>query len=111
MPEVGGIAGDRLKSFIERAERLEEEKRALAADLKEVFAEAEGCGFDVKIMRKIIRRTPPRCRCSRRGAGAAGCLPPGAWHARGPAARPLGRSKRNSARSTRIRDTMEPVDA
>ena len=52
--DVGGIAGDRLKSFIERAERLEEEKRALAADLKEVFTEARGAGFDVKIMRKII---------------------------------------------------------
>ena len=52
--ECGGIAGDRLKSFIERAEQLDEEKRALAADLKEVFAEARGAGFDVKIMRKII---------------------------------------------------------
>ena len=54
MSDVGGIAGDRLKSFIERAERLDEEKRALAADLKEVFAEAKSAGFDVKIMRKII---------------------------------------------------------
>jgi uncharacterized protein (UPF0335 family) len=54
MPDVGGIAGDRLKSFIERIERLEEEKRALALDIKEVYAEAKGTGFDTKIMRQII---------------------------------------------------------
>ena len=46
MPDVGGIAGERLKSFIERIERLEEEKRALAEDIKEVFSEAKGVGFD-----------------------------------------------------------------
>jgi uncharacterized protein (UPF0335 family) len=55
MPDVGGIAGDRLKSFIERIERLEEEKRVLTEDIKEVYAEAKGTGFDVKIMRQIIR--------------------------------------------------------
>jgi len=55
MPDVGGIAGERLKSFIERIERLEEEKRALAEDIKEVFAEAKGVGFDVKTMRQIIK--------------------------------------------------------
>jgi uncharacterized protein (UPF0335 family) len=55
MPEVGGIAGERLKSFIERIERLEEEKRALAEDIKEVFAEAKGVGFDIKTMRQIIK--------------------------------------------------------
>jgi uncharacterized protein (UPF0335 family) len=55
MPDVGGIAGDRLKSFIERIERLEEEKKALANDIKEVYAEAKGTGFDVKIMRQVIR--------------------------------------------------------
>ncbi len=55
MPDVGGIAGERLKSFIERIERLEEEKRALAEDIKEVFAEAKGVGFDIKIMRQIIK--------------------------------------------------------
>jgi uncharacterized protein (UPF0335 family) len=55
MADVAGIAGDRLKSFIERIERLEEEKRALAEDIKEVFAEAKGTGFDIKIMRQIIR--------------------------------------------------------
>jgi len=55
MPEVGGIAGERLRSFIERIERLEEEKRTLAADIKEVYAEAKGNGFDAKIMRQLIR--------------------------------------------------------
>jgi uncharacterized protein (UPF0335 family) len=55
MPDIGGIAGDRLKSFIERIERLEEERRALSADIKEVFAEAKGTGFDTKIMRQVIR--------------------------------------------------------
>src|SRR5258708_36005797 len=55
MPDIGGIAGDRLKSFIERIERLEEERRALGADIKEVYAEAKGTGFDTKIMRQVIR--------------------------------------------------------
>lgn len=55
MPDVGGIAGDRLRSLIERVERLEEEKRSLAEDIKEVFAEAKGAGFDTKIMRQIIK--------------------------------------------------------
>ena len=55
MADVGGIAGERLRSFIERIERLEEEKRTLAEDIKEVYAEAKGTGFDTKIMRQIIR--------------------------------------------------------
>ena len=55
MPDVGGIAGERLRSFIERIERLEEERRTLGADIKEVYAEAKGAGFDAKIMRQIIR--------------------------------------------------------
>jgi uncharacterized protein (UPF0335 family) len=44
-----------LKSFIERIERLEEEKRALSGDIKEVYAEAKGTGFEPKIMRQIIK--------------------------------------------------------
>jgi uncharacterized protein (UPF0335 family) len=48
-------AQGRLKSFIERIERLEEDKAAIAADLKEVFSEAKGEGFDTKIMRKVVR--------------------------------------------------------
>jgi uncharacterized protein (UPF0335 family) len=55
MPDVGGIAGERLKSFIERIERLEEEKRALSGDIKEVYAEAKGTGFEPKIIRQIIK--------------------------------------------------------
>ena len=55
MAEVGGIAAERLRSFIERIERLEEEKAALAADIREVYAEAKGDGFDVKTMRQIVR--------------------------------------------------------
>src|SRR5262249_40477241 len=55
MPDVGGIAGAQLKSFIERIERLEDEKRALGEDIKEVYAEAKGSGFEPKIMRQIIK--------------------------------------------------------
>jgi len=54
MTDVGGIGGDRLRSFVERIERLEEEKAALAADIREVYAEAKGTGFDVKILRTIV---------------------------------------------------------
>lgn len=53
--DVGGVAGKRLKSFIERVERLEEEKAGTAEDIKEVYAEAKGVGFDPKIIRKVIR--------------------------------------------------------
>jgi uncharacterized protein (UPF0335 family) len=49
------FAKDQLKSFIERIEKLEEEKAALSADIREVYAEAKGTGFDVKIMRQIVR--------------------------------------------------------
>ena len=56
MAEVGGIAAERLRSFVERIERLEEEKAALAADIREVYAEAKSTGFDVKTMRQVIRR-------------------------------------------------------
>ena len=49
------VTAERLKSFIERIERLEEEKKGIADDIKDVFAEAKGTGFDVKIMRQVIR--------------------------------------------------------
>jgi uncharacterized protein (UPF0335 family) len=55
MADVGGIAGDRLKSFVERIERLEEEKAALTSDVRDVYAEAKSAGFDVKILRQVIR--------------------------------------------------------
>jgi uncharacterized protein (UPF0335 family) len=50
-----GFAKDRLRSFCERVERLEEEKKALSDDIKEVFFEAKGEGFLVKNLRKVIR--------------------------------------------------------
>jgi uncharacterized protein (UPF0335 family) len=53
-PEVGGIAVDRLRSIIERIERLEEERKALANDIKDIFAEAKSAGFDVKVVRQLI---------------------------------------------------------
>lgn len=49
------IATDRLRSLIERIERLEEEKAAIASDIRDIFAEAKSAGFDVKIMREIIK--------------------------------------------------------
>ena len=55
VPDVGGIGGEQLKSFVERIERLEDEKRALSEDINEVYAEAKGTGFDPKIMRQIIK--------------------------------------------------------
>jgi uncharacterized protein (UPF0335 family) len=48
------LDGGHLKSFIERIERLEEEKKAIADDIKDIYAEAKGTGYDVKIMRKIV---------------------------------------------------------
>ncbi|HOV02949.1 MAG TPA: DUF2312 domain-containing protein [Kaistiaceae bacterium] len=52
---TGGVAGAQLRSFIERIERLEEEKKAIADDIRDVFAEAKGTGFDVKTMRQVIK--------------------------------------------------------
>lgn len=54
-PAVGGIAADRLRSIIERVERLEEERKALAGDIKDIFGEAKSAGFDVKVIRQIIK--------------------------------------------------------
>jgi uncharacterized protein (UPF0335 family) len=58
MDEAGfqteSVAADQLKSFIERIERLEEEKAGIAGDIKEIYAEAKGNGFDTKVLRKII---------------------------------------------------------
>ena len=52
---TGGIAAAKLKSFVERIERLETEKAELGADVREVYAEAKGNGFDTKIIRQIIK--------------------------------------------------------
>ena len=52
---TSSIAAEKLKSFVERIERLETEKTELGADIREVYAEAKGNGFDTKIMRQVIR--------------------------------------------------------
>ena len=55
MSGPGGVAGDRLRSIVERIERLEEEIRALSEDRKDIFGEAKGEGFDVKVLREVVR--------------------------------------------------------
>lgn len=52
---VGGVSTDQLRSIVERVERLEEEKAGIAADIRDVFAEAKGNGFDVPTIRKILK--------------------------------------------------------
>jgi uncharacterized protein (UPF0335 family) len=54
-PETGGIAADRLRSIVDRIERLEEERKALSGDIKDIYAEAKSAGFDVKVLRQLIR--------------------------------------------------------
>jgi uncharacterized protein (UPF0335 family) len=49
------IAGERLRSLVERIERLEEERKALAGDIKDIYAEAKSAGFDTKVLRQLIR--------------------------------------------------------
>ena len=53
--KTGGIAADRLRSLIDRIERLEEERKALGSDIKDIYAEAKSAGFVVKVMRQLIR--------------------------------------------------------
>ena len=62
--KASGIAAEVLRAYIERIERLEEEKRALAGDVREIYAEAKGNGFEPKIMRKLVslRRLSPADR-------------------------------------------------
>ncbi|KPL52233.1 MULTISPECIES: DUF2312 domain-containing protein [Hyphomicrobiales] len=55
MSGPAGFAADQLKSFVERIERLEEEKQTIQDDIKDVYAEAKGTGFDIKILRQVIR--------------------------------------------------------
>lgn len=55
MPDVGGIAAEQLRSFVERIERLEEEKKALADDIRDLFAQAKASGFDLKVLRQLLR--------------------------------------------------------
>jgi uncharacterized protein (UPF0335 family) len=53
--DAGGVSGQRLKAFIERIERLEEEKTGLSDDIKDIYAESKAVGFDTKTIRKVIR--------------------------------------------------------
>jgi uncharacterized protein (UPF0335 family) len=55
MSGANGIAGDRLRSFVERIERIDEDLKAMNDEKKDVFAEAKGEGFDVKILKEVIR--------------------------------------------------------
>lgn len=52
---TGNIAADRLKSIVDRIERLEEERKALGSDVKDIYSEAKSAGFDVKVLRQLIR--------------------------------------------------------
>lgn len=54
MADTGGVVVDQLRSYIERIERLEEEKAGIAADIREIYSEAKGNGFDQKALRKIV---------------------------------------------------------
>jgi len=58
MSEIGhnSVAGDQLKSFVERIERLEEEKKTIADDIKDVYGETKAMGYDPKVIRKVIAR-------------------------------------------------------
>lgn len=53
---TGGIAADRLRSIIERVERLEEERKALGADIRDIFTEAKSAGFEIKVVKQIIKQ-------------------------------------------------------
>ena len=53
--KTGGIAADQLRSVVDRIERLEEERKALGSDIKDIYAEAKSAGFDVKVLRQLIR--------------------------------------------------------
>ena len=53
--DVGGVAADRLRSIIERVERLEEERKALGSDIKDIYSEAKSAGFDVAVIKQIVR--------------------------------------------------------
>ena len=54
MSETHGLARDQLRAFVERIERLEEEKKTIADDIKEVYGEAKSMGYDTKVLRKVI---------------------------------------------------------
>ena len=89
MSEPGGVAGDQLRALVERIEHVEEEIKALTEDKKDIYAEAKGQGFDIKILREVVRirkkdpkerdeaEVAPRCLPScdwNRGAAEEGCV-------------------------------------
>ena len=55
MTQTAGVTGDQLRSFIERIEKLEQEKAALMETIRDVYSEAKGSGYDTKVMRQIVR--------------------------------------------------------
>ncbi len=71
------ISAEQLRSFVDRIERLEQEKAGIADDIKDCYAEAKSLGYDVKILRKVI--APPQAQAQRaaRGGGASRDLPAG----------------------------------
>ncbi len=78
---TSAVDGGHLRAFIERIEKLEEEKRAIADDIKDVYAEAKGTGFDPKIIRKIVslrRRTSISARRKKRSWSST--FPRSAWN-------------------------------
>ncbi len=50
-----GVARDQLRAFVERIERMEEEKKSITDDIKEIYAEAKGMGYDTKVLRQVVR--------------------------------------------------------
>jgi uncharacterized protein (UPF0335 family) len=76
MADTGGVAAGQLRAFIERIERLEEEKKGISDDIRDVFAEAKGNGFDTKIMRQVIRlrKQEPNERQERRLSSTSTCM-------------------------------------
>jgi uncharacterized protein (UPF0335 family) len=53
---AGGVAADRLRSLVERIERMDEERKALTGDIKDIYTEAKSAGFDTKVLRKVVAR-------------------------------------------------------
>ncbi len=53
--KVGGVSADRLRSLVDRIERMEEERRAIGSDIKDIYAEAKSAGYDAKVLRQLIR--------------------------------------------------------
>ena len=92
-PETGGIAADRLRSLVDRIERLEEERKALGSDIKDIYAEAKSAGFDVKVLRQLIRIRKQERRRWRSRKPCSTCTA-AHWECRFPSPSPRGRGQR-----------------